>query len=314
MTLEDLRVFVTAYEAESLSEAARASGCTQGAIAQHVRKLERELGAALFARVPRGVTPTQAGRVLYEGARSALSNLEQAIAEVAQVREGQNHKLRLAASASGASGPFLRPAILALQQRNPRAVIELVNENTAEQRLDALRQNRAELAIAPLNGTMRGLEVRPCMELPLGLAVHRQHPFARKKQLELSDLASIHYIAQAQTSGTYQHVDSALRAAGVRLEPSQIAADPRTGMLMVELGRGETFAPLMVTQNLERSGQVKVVPVPALPPIRIGLIARSFKTLPAVAGEFVEVFERFVRKLASEQSTIRSLVPRRRRA
>jgi ribosome-associated protein len=47
MTLDDLRIFQAVCETRNLSAVARSLGCTQPAVAQHVARLERELGVAL---------------------------------------------------------------------------------------------------------------------------------------------------------------------------------------------------------------------------------------------------------------------------
>ncbi|MFE2338490.1 LysR family transcriptional regulator, partial [Streptomyces sp. NPDC059431] len=64
MTLDDLRVFVAVCRSGSLSAVARDLGRTQSAVSQHIRRLEKETGAVLLERHPRGVSPTEAGRIL----------------------------------------------------------------------------------------------------------------------------------------------------------------------------------------------------------------------------------------------------------
>jgi hypothetical protein len=54
VTLDDLRLFVAACDAGSLSAAARRHGTSQPAVSQHVRRLERELDVALLERGPPG--------------------------------------------------------------------------------------------------------------------------------------------------------------------------------------------------------------------------------------------------------------------
>ena len=98
MTLEDLRIFVSAAEAGSMGELARSLGCTQPAVAHHVRRLEQELGARLLERTRRGVTLTDAGRALYERATAALAALRTAEAEVALLRGDSDGALAIAAS------------------------------------------------------------------------------------------------------------------------------------------------------------------------------------------------------------------------
>ncbi|MFC7864066.1 LysR family transcriptional regulator [Streptomyces murinus] len=41
---------------------AREVKCTQSAVSQHIRRLEKETGLPLVERRPRGVVPTGAGR------------------------------------------------------------------------------------------------------------------------------------------------------------------------------------------------------------------------------------------------------------
>lgn len=293
MTLEDLRAFVAAYQAESLSEAARRLGCTQAAVAQHVRRLERELGTELFSRVPRGVIPTELGRILYEGASSALGNLEMAIREIEHSLQDMEGRVRLAASATGVAEIF-RPAVLALKKRRPGVLVEIETESTAEGRLRALREGRADLAFLPLTDPIRGLEVRDVTELELLVLVHRDHRFASRKALRPADLASLRYIAQGPASATFRYVERSLREAGVAFEPSQIVEDATTAILMVELGRGETFVTSGQAEKVELSGLVKTVPVPWLPPIPVGWAARNFSLLPEAARDFLDEFDRLI--------------------
>ncbi len=82
MTLEDLRIFVAVAEATSMGEVARTIGRSQPAVAQHVRRLEEELGASLVHRTPRGASLTEAGRILYERASLALRAVSSAFADI----------------------------------------------------------------------------------------------------------------------------------------------------------------------------------------------------------------------------------------
>jgi DNA-binding transcriptional LysR family regulator len=288
MTLEDLRAFVAACEAKSMSEAARRLGRTQAAIAQHVRRLEQELGAELLLRMRRGVAPTAVGKTLYEAAQGALTNLEAATREIACVHERNHRRLRLTTS-TGILNRFLRPQLATLRQRHPEAEIHLQPANTTQDRLSALREDRADLALIPLTDPLQDLEVRPFRETRLALLVHREHRFAGRKQLKTSELASIEYIAQDQASGTYRHVERALRDAGVSLTPSQIVPDSTATNLLVEMGHGQTFVPANLGPRLERSLAVKAVALPELPPLRMGWAVRSFALLSDVANAFLAV-------------------------
>ena len=94
---DDLQAFVGAAEAGSLSAVARRLGCTQPAVGQRVRRLERELGVALLERRRSGVVLTTAGTALYEAAVDATGRLHTALETVRRLR-GDERPLRVAAA------------------------------------------------------------------------------------------------------------------------------------------------------------------------------------------------------------------------
>ncbi|MFE4021590.1 LysR family transcriptional regulator, partial [Streptomyces sp. NPDC059101] len=95
MTLDDLRAFVAVCEAGSLSAVARDLGCTQSAVSQRVKRLEREAGIGLLERRPRGVAPTPAGRILHRAATDGLGGLDLALRRLADMRRGDGGTVRV---------------------------------------------------------------------------------------------------------------------------------------------------------------------------------------------------------------------------
>lgn len=288
MTLEDLRMFITAYEARSMSEAARRLGCTQGAVAQHVRKLEQELGAEMFFRLRRGVAPTPVGTALYRVANTSVGALDQGVHEIAREVARGSERLRLSVSPNIA-GRYFRKFIHVLQQRRPRLEVEIDAAQTSADRLDSVRAGRSDLAMVPLTSALGGLESRSYRTVELALMVNLAHPFARRRQLKRSELAGIRYIAQSHNSGTCQHIQQVLQASGITLSPAEVAADSNTVSMLVELGRGQTFVPVGVKRSVERTHRVKVVAVPDLPPMEMGWVVRRLELLPPVAAEFMDI-------------------------
>ncbi len=76
----ELRYFITVAEAHQISLAAQRLFMTQPALSQAVRRLERQLGCALFRRHPGGVDLTDAGAAVLPEARAALAAVERVIA------------------------------------------------------------------------------------------------------------------------------------------------------------------------------------------------------------------------------------------
>jgi LysR family glycine cleavage system transcriptional activator len=81
--LNGLRAFDVAGRFLNFRAAADELGVTQGAVAQHVRQLEAQLGIQLFERLPKGLAFTSAGRTYhvkvaaaFEALRGATSDLK----------------------------------------------------------------------------------------------------------------------------------------------------------------------------------------------------------------------------------------------
>lgn len=71
-----LRTFLAVAETANITRAGEVLGRTQSAVSVQVRKLEEILSAQLFHRQPRGMSLTEAGRILLPEARKILGDLE----------------------------------------------------------------------------------------------------------------------------------------------------------------------------------------------------------------------------------------------
>ena len=80
--LNGLRAFDAAGRRLSFRSAAEELGVTQGAVAQHVRQLEAQLGVVLFERVPKGLAFTSIGRSYHNRVSGVFADLRAATAEL----------------------------------------------------------------------------------------------------------------------------------------------------------------------------------------------------------------------------------------
>lgn len=83
--LQTLRAFEAAVRLRSFTRAADELALTQGAVSQHIRRLEALLGQPLFEREHQGVAPTAHAQALALQARQGLSVLERAFGRPAAV-------------------------------------------------------------------------------------------------------------------------------------------------------------------------------------------------------------------------------------
>jgi DNA-binding transcriptional LysR family regulator len=76
VNLEWYRSFVQVYRVGTVSGAAESLHLTQPAVSQHIAGLEATLGTPLFQRLPRRMSPTEAGKRLYTQVVGAIESLE----------------------------------------------------------------------------------------------------------------------------------------------------------------------------------------------------------------------------------------------
>lgn len=85
MKLHHLRDFIAIAHAGSVRGAARALGLAQPALTRSLQELEKEVGASLVQRHPRGVVLTAAGTTFLTRAQAAVQELRRGKEEVAQL-------------------------------------------------------------------------------------------------------------------------------------------------------------------------------------------------------------------------------------
>ena len=139
-------------QAGSLSAAAKSRGLTQPTLGRHIEALEQKLGAPLFLRSPRGLTPTDLARQL----ESHLAEMHAAAAAALRDASGAADSLKgaIRITASQIMGAEVLPPILgAFRKEHPEIDLELVlsNKNEDLSRRDA---DNAVRMVRPTQGSL----------------------------------------------------------------------------------------------------------------------------------------------------------------
>lgn len=118
-SLQDLDIFVRTVDSGSLSATARALDLTHAAASAALKRLEAELGVALFVRSTRSLRLTQEGTLFLEHCRPALAALQQVHGQLQGGRaSGLRGTLQLAAP-SDLGRNVLLPWLDAFQAEHP---------------------------------------------------------------------------------------------------------------------------------------------------------------------------------------------------
>jgi LysR family transcriptional activator of glutamate synthase operon len=125
----------------------------QSALSHQVRRLEEELGIALFERTSRRVTPTEAGLAIAARARRVLAEVDGAREEVDQLRGALRGRIWIGALVR--AGDIDVPGLLAhFSQAHPGIEVGL-REGLADEMLRHLADDEIDAAFCLLAGELR---------------------------------------------------------------------------------------------------------------------------------------------------------------
>ncbi|MGA5701347.1 LysR substrate-binding domain-containing protein [Peterkaempfera bronchialis] len=141
-----LRVLRAVSRTGSFSAAARELGCTQPAISQQMRALEKSVETPLVVRCGRGMQLTDAGQALLRHANGILAGLTAAEEEVAAIAGLRAGRVRLV-SFPTASSTLVPRAVAEVRAGHPGVRVSLVEAEPPES-LAMLRGGECEVALA----------------------------------------------------------------------------------------------------------------------------------------------------------------------
>ncbi|MEV0261638.1 LysR family transcriptional regulator [Streptomyces sp. NPDC050617] len=205
VTLVGLRVVREVAATGSFSEAAASLGYTQSAVSRQVKVVESAVGAALFERKARGVTPTEAGVAFARHAADVLSSLDAAVREVGALRRHVTGRVTFGAIPAAAASLVPR-ALARLAAEHPRLTVDFVEDSTPGL-LRRLRSNRLDIAVVgvcagPQEHDLDGLRQETLLEDDLRVALPRRHPLATRSLVRADELRHENWIVESTADGS----------------------------------------------------------------------------------------------------------------
>lgn len=180
----------------SFSAAAESLAYTQSAVSQQIAALEREAGVQLVNRSARGVSLTDAGRVIVGHADAILARLADAEAELNEMSGLRGGRVRVTTFAT-AGATIVPQAVALFRERYPGVEIELEPEEPHDQ-LAMLRAGETDIAISILATfdppLTPGVDVCHLLDDPMYLLLPQGHPLASKSRVQLKELADAEWI------------------------------------------------------------------------------------------------------------------------
>jgi DNA-binding transcriptional LysR family regulator len=254
--LRQLRYFVTVAEEGSLTRAAARIPVAQQSLSEQIRALERQVGAPLLVRGPRGVHLTDVGTALLNEARPLLSRTDRAFDRVRRLAVGERQTLHVGFLPS-VGNYVIPPVVRAFAKAHPE--IALTTEDVPIARLvEGLRDGRLDAGLTrpPL---VDDLATERVLQEPVGAVLPVGHRLAGAAQLDLAELADEPWVLTPRSSWEPWHrkYDQDFAAAGFSPNIVQRGTSVQSLLALVAAGVGVTRLPLSA-RTLRDTGVVFV--------------------------------------------------------
>ena len=262
-----LRVLREVAARGSFSAAGEALSFTQSAVSQHIAALEREAGATLVERGPRGIRLTQAGEALVRHADAVLARLDDAEQELAAIAGLRGGRLRLGTFPS--AGVTLVPqAVAEFRGCYPDVELRMV-EAEPDEAIPRLRAGEIDLTLAYDYDAVPeppapDLERIPLLDDPLDAVLPTGHPLATAETVSVADLADEPWITGVGPTSCGRNSLHVCRAAGFEPHVALESNDCQTIQSFVAAGVGVSLLPRLGLSPLNEGVEVRPLarPIP----------------------------------------------------
>ena len=205
MNLRRLKYFVKIVDIGSLTQAAEVLHIAQPALSQQVATLEGEMDQQLLIRTKRGVTPTEAGKILYTHARTILRQCEQAQLAVNNVGQTLRGQVSIGLAPGTAASAITMPLLQTVRNELPEVMVYL-QESSGTALNDKLLAGQLDMAVLYERSPVAGIVSQPLLKEDLYLVGTRDCP---GQSVDLTAVAEMNLFLPRDYSAVRLRVDEA---------------------------------------------------------------------------------------------------------
>ncbi|MCG6939274.1 MAG: LysR family transcriptional regulator [Gammaproteobacteria bacterium] len=186
MTLTELRYIIAVAREHHFGRAAQACNVSQPTLSVAIKKLEDELGVAIFERGSNEIRLSPIGERIVEQAQQTLEAAE-GVRQIAQ--QGKNQLSGpLKIGAIHTIGPYLYPELIPLIRSAAPEMPLIVEENYTSVLTEKLKSGKLDLIFIALPYDEHGIVCRPLYKEPFVVLLPASHPLCVCKTINSSML------------------------------------------------------------------------------------------------------------------------------
>lgn len=303
VNLNQLRVFHEVATVGTVTGAAKALHVSQPAVSKQLKELELAVGAALFDRVSRGLTLTQAGRLVLSHTSRIFAeeaSLEGELAALLGVAKG-----KLSVGASTTIGNYLVPDVFGQYHRlHPGIELRLEIGNTeAVQRM--VLEDRVDIGLTEGLASSRALNTRVFGHDAMVMVTAPGDPRAGQGPIDSAAMGALQLIAREPGSGTRAVIEAAFQQRGIPFAPSMSLGSSEAIKQAVAAGLGVALMSRLAVQAELQSGRLTELLMVGEPIRRdLHLVQAAGKREAPALGAFLALLSEPVKRSAAPSYSI----------
>ena len=223
MGMEDhkLKVFCTVAETRSFSKTSEIIHLTQPAVSLQIQALEEMYETKLFDRSSSRVILTPAGEVLYKYAKEILAlyaAAEKVLGEMTGLVKGS-----ITIGAGSTIGNYMLPSVISdFRKTHPKIKVHLSVANM-QRIIELLNAGNINVGLVEGDVKRQKIVVDKLLSDELLLIVPTHHPWAKRKEVSVSELIEEPFILREAGSGTRQTIEKFLARHGITLHAMKVS-------------------------------------------------------------------------------------------
>lgn len=279
--------------------AADSINMTQSTASKMLRDLEEMIGAPLFKREPRGMTPTPLGEFMLANARTMLTRMRRFADEFEVLRQGGYGTLVLGAI-MGSAPDLVAKAVAEMKRSRPQLVIQMLGE-TSDTILDMLEEEKLDLAVGRFSSARHRqlFAFELLAEEPLVLVGRKGHALSEYFEGDLPTLSTQPWVLQPKATPTRQVLDGAFEKADIKPPRNVIECGSIFAILnLVQVSDAIALLPTSVVDAHLKAGLLDQLPMrPTISVPGFGLVTRKGDIPSEPARMFADILRRHAAEL-----------------
>lgn len=257
MHIENFKIFSDLVESESFSRAAKLNGITQSAVSQQLRAMEKHFSILIVDRSQKQFRLTREGQKLYASAKEMLylyDKLNSELQEMKKVISGTIHISTVYSIGLHELPPYVKVFLAKFPEVNIR-----VEYRRANMVYEDILTNSIDLGLIAYPQKHKQLEILPFHDDILVLVVSPEHPLAKRKSVDIDEVAGQKFIGFEPDIPTRKATDQIFKEANIETEPVMEFDNVETVKRAVEINAGIAILPQTTVVREEEQGLLKVL-------------------------------------------------------